>query len=89
MDQRRIEQLVADHLAGDPLRLVAARYGRSMRWVRQTLERFGISTNCRHSDAINHRDEIRAAYWAGQTLGELVDQWGVDAKTITTWVYCE
>ncbi|QGN34498.1 hypothetical protein [Microlunatus sp. Gsoil 973] len=38
----QFEQLVADYLSGDPLRVLAARYNRSSTWVRETLDRLGV-----------------------------------------------
>lgn len=52
--------------------------------------RLGATTNDdirRRNDAINHLEEIRAAYRAGAALGDLAQQWGVSPRTITRWVY--
>lgn len=41
----------------------------------------------RRNHAFKHLDQICAAYWDGDLLDDLSDQWGVSLRTITTWVY--
>lgn len=36
-----------------------------------------------------HRDEIRAAYWSGQSLDDLAEQWSASLKMILVLAYCD
>lgn len=95
MSLRRTARLVADYLVIGPLRLLAARCSRLITWVREVPDRpgdprrsvGGVPEPVRTEENAPSRDEIRAAYWAGQSLGELTDRWGLDPKTITIWIY--
>jgi lambda repressor-like predicted transcriptional regulator len=145
-------EVLRDYLAGDPLRVVAGRYGRSMTWVRRLLDRYGVPRRprggvpepvpvewivrlrddaClswaeiaritglsdrtlqvryaaavpqgrrrrynrlgadedeeiwRRNDAINHRDDIVAAYRGGRLIADLAAEWGISQRTIGRWV---
>jgi len=41
------------------------------------------------ADALEHGDEIRAAYWSGRSLDDLAQQWRASLKTIMTLAYSD
>jgi transposase-like protein len=77
-------EVVAAYEAGETIESLARRHGCSTESIRSLLHARGVRTRPRGSPSplVGREGEVAAAYREGATIRELVDRFGVNARTV-------